>query len=378
MGTTPQLKRAIGNEAATTLASLLSSLGTTIQVSDGSVFDADGGYAIIDEGTTAEEVVYIESVSGNTLTVSSDGRGLAGTSAVEHSTGAAITDIIVKEMFNDTVTAFKVEHDDDGGHKQLDAQIVASGNAITTSNKLIDQSGGIEITDTLTYASASDPEFTLTVTGDYTSTVYAGMIIKLTQTTDKFFFITKVEYSDPTTTITLYGGTDYDLADAAITSPFVYLPGVKPLGFPMNPAKWSVSVSSAAYSKTSPTTNTWYATGNSITIPTGLWTVTMKANLYIGSNIPVGTQIDAKGEVTLSTTTNSETLPGMTYVTRIVQNTSSNLVHVFPIFQSAILELSTSDTYNALIRATTSANIIQYTYESSSNRYYLKATIAYL
>src|SRR5690606_22909761 len=112
-------------------------------------------------------------------------------------------------------------------------------------------------------------------TGKYS----AGMRIKLTQTTAKYFIITKVAYSDPNTTITVYGGTDYDLANAAITDPY-YSQVKAPVGFPLDPSKWSVLVTdSSSRSQATPTSNQWYNLGSvSITIPIGYWVVSYKTN----------------------------------------------------------------------------------------------------
>lgn len=101
----PTLKQALGNEISTTLASPINASDTTISVASGSGMNASGGYAIIDEGTASEEVVYIQSVSGATLTVASGGRGLEGTSAVSHSAGAVLTDIIVASHISSLISA---------------------------------------------------------------------------------------------------------------------------------------------------------------------------------------------------------------------------------------------------------------------------------
>jgi hypothetical protein len=99
---------------------------------------------------------------------------------------------------------------------------------------LVPENGWIPAGETWTYNSADDPTYTFTISGDKTDKYSAGMRIKLTQTTAKYFIITKVAYSSPNTTITVYGGTDYDLANAAITSPY-YSTQKAPQGFPLNP-----------------------------------------------------------------------------------------------------------------------------------------------
>lgn len=80
---------------------------------------------------------------------------------------------------------------------------------------------------TWTYASAT----TFTVSGDQTARFRTGTKIKLTQTTVKYFYVLSSSYAAPNTTVTITGGSDYSLANAAITSPNVsYMEN--PYGFP--------------------------------------------------------------------------------------------------------------------------------------------------
>lgn len=80
--------------------------------------------------------------------------------------------------------------------------------------------GWIAADGTWTYASADSPTFTLTVDDNVTSIIGVGSKVRLTQTSVKYFIVTAISYSSPSTTITLYGGTDYTLANATITSPY--------------------------------------------------------------------------------------------------------------------------------------------------------------
>ena len=165
--------------------------------------------------------------------------------------------------------------------------------------------GWIAGTGTWTYASADSPTFTLTVNADLTGVIQKGHRIKLTQTTAKYFIVTNISYSAPNTTITLYGGTDYTLANAAITSPY-YSPTKAPFGFPMDPAKWSVRVADGStYSQATPTANTWYNLGSvSITIPIGSWDVLYQSDQL--SDRGGGGGVASLISATLSTANNSE------------------------------------------------------------------------
>ena len=99
--------------------------------------------------------------------------------------------------------------------------------AIVSSHLDANLAGGwIAAGETWTYASAT----TFTISGDKTTKYSAGMLVKLTQTTVKYFFITAVSYSAPNTTVTVNGAGTYTLANAAITLPFFSL-GYQPQGF---------------------------------------------------------------------------------------------------------------------------------------------------
>jgi hypothetical protein len=158
---------------------------------------------------------------------------------------------------------------------------------------------------TMTYASADSPTFTATVPGDVTGVLSAGMKIKLTQTTVKYFIITAApSYSSGSglTTLTFYGGTDYTLVNAAISN--VYYSVMKaPHGFPLDPAKWTVEfIDTTQREHASPVAGTWYNEGSlTITIPIGSWYVEMIGT--VGGNKASGTSDIA---FTLSTASNTK------------------------------------------------------------------------
>jgi len=69
---------------------------------------------------------------------------------------------------------------------------------------------------TWTYVSAT----TFTVPTDLTAVFKVGTRIKLTQTTDKFFYVASSAYGAPNTTVTVTGGADFTIANAAITAAY--------------------------------------------------------------------------------------------------------------------------------------------------------------
>ena len=168
--------------------------------------------------------------------------------------------------------------------------------------------GWVEADTTCTYASADDPTYTMYISGNATTYLWAGMRFKCTQTTDRKFIITAVGNYDSgnnRTPRTLYGGTDFDLANATITNPY-YSPVKCPYGFPMNPDKWSINiVDTASRIQTSPTNTTWYnlgTTNRQINIPIGVWEVYYKTDVWASATAG---RIDIYS--TLSTTSNGAT-----------------------------------------------------------------------
>ncbi len=174
--------------------------------------------------------------------------------------------------------------------------------AIVSSHLDANLAGGwIAAGETWTYASADAPTFTFTISGDKTTKYSAGMKIKLTQTTVKYFIITAVSYSAPNTTVTVYGGTDYTLANAAITSPYFALAGGAPYGFPMAPDKWTETYELTTLQNASSAT-AWVNPGTALkSIPIGCWRLGYYATVQIATSTTPGTV-----QVSLSTANNSE------------------------------------------------------------------------
>lgn len=91
--------------ASTTLATTITSGATSMLVSSGTASTLLGGVTLtagnvdqfavaLDPDTAYEEIVFVTAVSGDTLTVV---RGRAGTSAIEHSSGAAVKHVLTGE-----------------------------------------------------------------------------------------------------------------------------------------------------------------------------------------------------------------------------------------------------------------------------------------
>lgn len=179
----------------------------------------------------------------------------------------------------------------DGTNYMLsDTSLVATQSIKDNSNKpastayvngLFD--GWIPLNYTFTYTSADTPTFTMTVSGiDLTGIIGIGNKIKLTQTTVEYFIVTAISFST-NTIITLYGGTDYTLSNAAIGSVYYSIEKC-PIGFSLDPNKWSVVFNhTSLFTVGVIAANTWWdLTALKLTVPIGIWNLSGKAEFQAG------------------------------------------------------------------------------------------------
>ena len=111
--------------------------------------------------------------------------------------------------------------------RMIVAEVIDDLNVLISTNSSQIGDGWVASGETWTYASA----MTFTVAGDKTGKYQKGDKIKLTNSSVKYFYVTDVSYSAPNTTVTVTGGSDYSLANAAISSPY-YSKIANPQGFP--------------------------------------------------------------------------------------------------------------------------------------------------
>jgi hypothetical protein len=164
-------------------------------------------------------------------------------------------------------------------------------------------------TGTWSYSSADAPTFVISINADVTALIGVGDRIKHTQTTIKYFIVTAVgAFGGGATLVTVYGGTDYTLANAAITSPY-YSHVKAPFGFPMSPIKWTETLTDTTQrSQAPPVAGTWYNLGSlSKAVPIGAWRASLKV---LGQHNSGGAVSDFS--ITLSTANNSESNVNMT------------------------------------------------------------------
>lgn len=159
------------------------------------------------------------------------------------------------------------------GTASQDAVTYSQLNSLTPAASNTD--GWIAAGETWSYRAAGtdDPTYGFNISTDKTSKYSVGMKLRLSQSTGgtKYFRISKISYSAPNTMVWCYGGTDYNLENEAISSPY-YSTSSNPYGFPQEKSKWSVIVTSTAdRSKATPTATTWYVASENITVPIGYW-----------------------------------------------------------------------------------------------------------
>jgi len=196
--------------------------------------------------------------------------------------------------------------------------------------------------DTWTYASSDDPTYTFTITGDRTDQLVPRMRLKLTDSGVQYFIVTAVAYSSPNTTVTIYGGTDYDLSTGTITLPF-YSNVTAPQGFPQDPAKWTVETTDATNrTQATPTQNQWYNINTTtIAVPLGIWIVSY--NLELGIDNVAETAMVV--ECTISTANNTESDSKWTTNIGISTSTVDNKILNGHVSRERPVTLATKDTY---------------------------------
>jgi hypothetical protein len=186
------------------------------------------------------------------------------------------------------------------------------------------------------------------------------MKVKFTQTSAKYFFITNVA----DTVLTLYGGTDYTVANAAISA--ISFSNVKaPLNFPMDPAKWTVLVTDSTQRTQAGAANgTWYNLGTqTIAIPIGSWIIDYHVNSYVADAAVVN--------CALSTANNSATFTQTIRTHDSVANAQSETCR-----EPLVLATATTYYFNTMTTSVASPTI--YNLNERGAGLIIKAICAYL
>lgn len=326
---------------------------------------------------------YIEYTAINSTTKTFTGvtRGAEGYSAKSHSNGVTVAFPVSESHVNRLADAVSIGGDPTNPITGvLDEDTMSSDSAVKVPTQqsvkaYVDANAGGDWKDlgqTLTYTSADDPTYVATVSGvDMTSTLSVGMKIRVSQSTGgtKYFIITAILFSTDTT-ITLYGGTDYNLENEAISSP-VYSSADSPYGFPKDPTKWTqILTDTANRSQGTPSSGVWYNLGSlSLSIPIGAWHVSYNTNarLDVSSNV-------ANMYTALSTANNSSSDADLqNYLTGY---TTSALSIIATKTKTLVLASKTPYYLNAMTNSASLATTIAFRGDLGST--IIKAVCAYL
>jgi len=296
------------------------SVATTVPLSSTTNLPTDTAVAIVIDrvdasGTptpTLEETV-VGVVSGNNLVDCL--RGVEGT-AQAHSAGAVAEVLWTAANVNDLVDGILVEHNQAGGHTDITASQVStdviaertSASGVTVDGLLI-KDGGLTNWDgwmfaneTWTYASAT----TITVPSGAASKYQKGDKIKLTQSASvKYFYIIGVA----DTVLTVTGGSDYTVADAAISTNF-YSHQENPLGFP-GVFNWTPVFTGFSSSPTGGVA-TFRLQGKMCTVIFGKWSNETSNATVFQITLPIAAEknLDAIGQCTVYDATVAQAGPG--------------------------------------------------------------------
>jgi len=281
------------------------------------------------DGVTAKVIATVPLVINQYLTIDSDGKITVSTTG-----GLAGTGTVTQVQGNGTVNGLTLTGNvTTSGNLTLGGNLTGTAPALTAGNvtsltgstgtpSAVNLTNGVSLPLTsptyngaydisgwfalgaCTYETADSPTFQFSIASDVTGFIGLGNRIKLTQTTVKYFVVTGVgAFTAGKTIITVYGGTDYTLANAAITLPY-FSTHKAPFGFPLNQTKWDVVVEfSTNSSNPSPTSTTWYNI-TSINIPIGAFNVSIEGVFRVVGTIASVSVVDTY--VTLSTANNTE------------------------------------------------------------------------
>ncbi len=277
-------------------------------------------------------------------------------------------------------TADVIDEDDMASDSDEKVPTQQSVKAYVDNNATSDWNSQTDVIPTRT--SADDPTYVIQFAGvDLTSKVSVGQKISWVQNgSTRYGFITALSVSGGNTSLTLYGGTDYDVDDTSTyaISEVKFSSMKAPYGFPLDPDKWSeITVYTNYLLDTTTTDDTWQELDDSVnlTIPIGKWKVHLSASIAV--EFSGGSWQGCTS--TLSTTTNSETNPEFTGI--IYPYTSGtgwirDKAHTL----DNIIDLTTKTTFYFLVnpQPRNGGSTVNVRYYGNAYPFHIKATIAYL
>ena len=192
--------------------------------------------------------------------------------------------------------------------------------------------------------------------------------IKFTNNSTTFYgFVTAIASG----TMTLYGGTDYDVANSAITNAY-FSHNRSPVGFTQNPDKWTIlTTDTGDRQQGTPTTGTWYNVGSvSQAIHIGAWNVSYRVMAYVVLSVSGAVE----GNTSLSTSSSSQS--DLHFSSRFYTNASAtNFTFTTQGHKPILL---TSKTTYYLISKTTGSNLSILGNAGSAATTVIRSVCAYL
>jgi hypothetical protein len=214
------------------------------------------------------------------------------------------------------------------------ASVVTVGGTQTLTNKTLSSAtvdlptftnwgGWITDTKTWTYGSNTTYANTFTISSgiDWTTIFSKGTRIKLTQTTVKYFVVMASSFASSTTTVTINGGDDYTLTNAAISAT-AYSYELNPQGYPTwfnwtptysgwssNPTnvvhRWSCPGGNSMMVAIRQSGGTSNSTAHTLTLPVVAATITNANWTGIGAFVDNGATGAGRGSISSASTTMS-------------------------------------------------------------------------
>ena len=199
-----------------------------------------------------------------------------------------------------------------------------------------------------------------TVLAKYVSTTAQGTS---DVTMQKFALVTASSYSNPSTTVTMFSGTDHTLMNAAISNAY-YSTQKAPNGLPIKEAKWSTYWQSTIdQEQGTPTGNTIYNINSiSLAVPIGAWKLILSTvgELYRGAST-VGVC-----KYGLSRSASAWTDPLMTACMYHTSNVAS-IREFMPIYREVMIYHSAKTTWYLLAQSQTADSAVGFPVGSALN-----------
>lgn len=167
----------------------------------------------------------------------------------------------------------------------------------------------------------------------------------------EYAVITKIAYSAPNSTVTVYTGNEHNIPNMTLSSPY-YSVQDAPYGFPRASQKWDLAQWFYNRFQANGTAGTWVNTGHAVAIPVGSWD--LGYNLHGIITHAGAAFLSFNG--TLSTTNSSETDQRLTSRSCVQNNSSTETDD--QISKEAGVDISTQTTYYFNMNPSSSTSVV--------------------